>query len=288
MRENFKIDLPHALLGRTPPPPPHTHTHTGQCMQCACLLFIERNWEKDETEFRNKLDYFNSLSYPCQLLLFPEGGDLTYKSKSKSNSYADQKGLPNYDYCLHPRTKGFTHIVRQMREVGLDAVYDVTIGFPDTLPKTEVDFLGGTMPQQIDFHIKSHDDSDIPTDENELGKWCQERWQEKEELLRGYYTNGTFDDSQSKLRAGIKKLNDTSDDSTSWSRPTYMFLLLVFTMVPGALLYLWWGLMLPFFVLSLIFTIWLCKYGFGFDGLVLWLHREATQDFLATNKNRAQ
>ena len=255
-------------------------------MQCACLLFIERNWEQDEAEFTNKLDYFNSLSYPCQLLLFPEGGDLTYKSKSKSNSYADQQGLPNYNYCLHPRTKGFTHIIGKMREVGLDAIYDVTIGFPDTLPKTEMDFLGGTTPRQIDFHIKSHDDSEIPTDENELSKWCQERWQEKEELLRGYYTNGTFDDNQSK--SVTKKLKDTSNDSTSWSRSTYMVLLLVFTLVPAILLHLWWGPMLTFFVLSLIFTVWLCKYGGGFDGLVLWLHRKATQEFLASKKNRTQ
>ncbi len=254
-------------------------------MQCACLLFIKRSWEKDKVEFRDKLNYYNSLpSYPCQLLVFPEGGDLTHKSRAKSNTFADQNNLPRYHYCLHPRTKGFTYIVNKMREEGLDAIYDITISFPDTLPKTETNFINGTMPKHIDFHIKSYEDSDIPVDTEKLGEWCQERWKEKEALLHDYYSNnGTFKDDQSAAENGTKLL---VNNLTVWNRTGYMVMLVFINLIPALLLYYYWQLMLALFFLSLIFTVWLCKYSIGFDGLILWMQRKAIQDYLTKNKDK--
>lgn len=251
-------------------------------MQCACLLFIKRSWEKDEAEFRDKLNYHNCLSSPCQLLLFPEGGDLSHKSRAKSHTFADQNGLPRYNYCLHPRTKGFTYIVNKMREEGLDAIYDITIGFPDTLPKTEVDFVNGTMPQHIDFHVKSYEDSVVPRDPEELGTWCEDRWKEKEEFLHDYYSNnGTFKDNQPSVEEDRNSLND----STGWSPCTYMVLLVVINAVPAVLLYWCWQPMLAFLSLSLIFTVWLCKYSVGFDGLILRMCSTDIQNYLTKNED---
>ena len=36
----------------------------------------------------------------------------------------------------------------------LDAVYDVTVGYPKTLPVTELDVLKGHLPDEAHFHIK--------------------------------------------------------------------------------------------------------------------------------------
>ena len=160
-------------------------------MQFANFLFIKRRWENDKKEFHDKLYYLNSINYPCQLLLFPEGGDMTHKTKERSDNYADQNNLPRYHYCLHPRTTGFVYVVNALRNGGLDAVYDVTIGYPDALPKTESELVKGIMPREVHFHIRSYDDKDLPKDE-QLGQWCKNRWEEKEERLRYFYTHKEF------------------------------------------------------------------------------------------------
>ena len=164
-------------------------------MQLSNFLFIKRRWEEDEKEFRDKLYYMNGINYPCQLLLFPEGGDMTKKTKTKSDKYADENGLPRYQYCIHPRTTGFVYVMNALRSGGLDAVYDVTIGYPDVLPKTELELTKGIMPREVHFHIKSYDDRDVPTDDEGLVKWCRDRWAEKEERLKQFYTHKQFQET---------------------------------------------------------------------------------------------
>lgn len=49
----------------------------GWAMQVACFVFIQRRWENDKKHMGNMLDYFCDIKEPLQLLLFPEGTDLT-------------------------------------------------------------------------------------------------------------------------------------------------------------------------------------------------------------------
>ena len=172
-------------------------TLTGWCMQFSNFLFIKRRWDLDEREFHDKLYYLNCINSPCQLLLFPEGGDMTHKSKKRSDDYADENNLPRYQYCLHPRTTGFVYVMNALRSGGLDAVYDVTIGYPDVLPKTEVEMAKGIMPREVHFHINSYDDKDLPRDDEQLAQWCKDRWKEKEERLKIFYTHKEFQECQS-------------------------------------------------------------------------------------------
>jgi lysocardiolipin and lysophospholipid acyltransferase len=165
----------------------------GICMQYACHIFISRRWEADEREFRKKLFYYNALDLPTQLLIFPEGGDFTEKSKAKSDAYADTNGLKRYEYCLHPRAKGFVYVMEALRSGRLDAVYDMTIGYPDALAKTEADFAGGKyIPREIHFNIRHYRAEDLPTDEEGLTQWLTERWKEKEKSLKLFYTHKRF------------------------------------------------------------------------------------------------
>lgn len=46
-------------------------------MQVACFIFIKRRWAEDKEHMENMLDYFCDIREPLQLLLFPEGTDLT-------------------------------------------------------------------------------------------------------------------------------------------------------------------------------------------------------------------
>ena len=41
-----------------------------------------------------------------QILLFPEGTNLTPNTIAKSNQFAEKKNLAKYNHVLHPRTAG--------------------------------------------------------------------------------------------------------------------------------------------------------------------------------------
>ena len=43
------------------------------------------------------------------------GTDLSDSNKEKSKKYAKKSGLPEFEYVLQPRTKGFTFFVNTLR-----------------------------------------------------------------------------------------------------------------------------------------------------------------------------
>ena len=95
----------------------------------------------------------------------------------------------------------------------LDAIYDVTIAYPDNLPETEADLAYGSIPSEIHFHIKRyystlhtlvhqiksdqhrnfkswffrHSVQTVPTTWIGLEKWLQEVWREKDALPENVY-----------------------------------------------------------------------------------------------------
>eukprot|EP00731_Ephydatia_muelleri_P027381 Em0019g254a len=167
----------------------------GVAVQYMNNIFVSRKWENDEHELEQKLKFYNSVNGPLQLLLFPEGTDFNAKSKGKSDQYADKNGLPRYEYCLHPHSTGFVHLVQSLRKEGLEAVYDITIGFPDALPKTEFHFLKGVIPSEIHYYIKEYNIDSLPSENEALVSWCAQRWAEKEERLKQFYQNREFSET---------------------------------------------------------------------------------------------
>ena len=51
----------------------------GWAMQAGAYIFIQRKWKDDKSHFEDMIDYFCDIREPLQLLLFPEGTDLTGK-----------------------------------------------------------------------------------------------------------------------------------------------------------------------------------------------------------------
>ncbi|KAG5857933.1 hypothetical protein ANANG_G00024650 [Anguilla anguilla] len=98
----------------------------GWAMQVASFIFIHRRWEDDRQHMENMLEYFCDIREPLQLLMFPEGTDLTDNTRARSDEFAQKNGLPKYEYVLHPRTTGFTFIVDTLRKA------QVTIWTPST------------------------------------------------------------------------------------------------------------------------------------------------------------
>ncbi|XP_046874363.1 lysocardiolipin acyltransferase 1 [Hypomesus transpacificus] len=160
----------------------------GWALQVACYIFVQRRWEDDREHIENMLEYFCDIGEPLQLLLFPEGTDLTEYTRARSDDFAEKNGLPKFEYVLHPRTRGFTFIVDTLNKgKNLDAIHDITIAFPQNIAQTERQLILGLFPREIHFHVRRYPASSLPTSPSELNTWCQERWAEKEVRLRHFY-----------------------------------------------------------------------------------------------------
>ncbi|XP_026551418.1 lysocardiolipin acyltransferase 1 [Pseudonaja textilis] len=167
----------------------------GWAMQVAAFIFIQRKWEEDKHHFGNMLDYFCDIHEPLQLLIFPEGTDLTDETKARSDTFAEKNGLQKYEYVLHPRTTGFTFIVDRLRDGNnLDAVHDITVAYPQNIPQTEKHLLCGNFPKEIHFHVCRYSVESLPTSREDLQLWCQKRWEEKEKRLRQFYEGKKYFD----------------------------------------------------------------------------------------------
>lgn len=163
----------------------------GWAMQAKQFMFLKRNWDLDRVRIENSLKHFQHVNCSPQLLLFPEGTDFQAGSRSKSKQYAKKNDLPEYDYVLHPRTKGFNSILAYMRTYNnLQQVVDVTIAYPQNILQNETDLLSGNIPREIVFTAHAFNIDELPVDDEvELAHWLEGRWQNKEAFLKAFYEN---------------------------------------------------------------------------------------------------
>lgn len=246
----------------------------GPAMQLQNHIFITRKWELDKSEFQEKLNYMNMLDRRVQLLLFPEGGDFTERSKARSDEYADEHHLPRYEYCLHPRTTGLKYVVNALRERGLDAIYDVTIGYPDVLTKTEVEFFRGYLPREVHFYTREYKIQDLPSGDEELAEWCHERWREKEDRLRDFYANREFQDEEGGAAARSKP-----PEVVAQGRLPVLQVMFCYVIIPLVCLYLFctsWFWVLHAAVCS-SFLVYHSYFTDGMDYLMIRLAKRATE-----------
>ncbi len=168
--------------------------HTGWSMQAANFLFISRDWTKDQPYLTDSFSYFRALrNYALELLIFPEGTDLSQSNKEKSQKYARKNGLPLYEYVLHPRTKGFVHCVNEMRKFDVaPTIINMSVGYMGSMPQNERDLALGNWPSEIHFFSEQIPSANIPTGDTELEKWLTNIWQAKEEQLKDFYSKSRF------------------------------------------------------------------------------------------------
>ena len=89
---------------------------SGWTMQMSRFLYLSRRWILDEPRIRRMLQLLATTSKPFQLVLFPEGTNLSPQTKKRSDQFAEKNNLAKYEHVLHPRTTGFAFMVQQMRE----------------------------------------------------------------------------------------------------------------------------------------------------------------------------
>jgi lysocardiolipin and lysophospholipid acyltransferase len=241
----------------------------GWVMEMASFFYIKRQWHNDKKTFHDAIDYFHDLNYKFNLLIFPEGTDLSPDNKKKSDKFAIENNLPKYEHVLHPRTTGFVYLAsRLIRHKTLDAIYDVTVVYCDTIPQSESFLLKGLFPKQIKFHFKKYDAKNIQPDDETLKKFLQDRWHEKEQFL-AHYTNNQSIPIES---AGVS----TSESVQYRCRgATELYVALIFwTLFPYAVIYLL--TISPFYrrlvLLHTLFYLFVSNIGYGFQSFQIMLY----------------
>lgn len=151
--------------------------------------------------------------WPYQLILFPEGTNLSANTRKKSIKYAEKVNKQPFKNVLLPHVTGLYTIIKTLKSCKY--LYDVTIAYSgvdrheyaqDIYTMKKV-FLEGKSPKCIDIHINLVKVEDIPLASiDEFSDWLFERWAIKDELMENYYdNNGVFykDEKSSGVVSGI-------------------------------------------------------------------------------------
>lgn len=93
---------------------------------------------------------------------------------------------------LIPRYKGFIASLNALRDGYIDAVYDITMGFPDRNVPFILDVAGGAVKLKIHMHIRRYTIADIPKDPKEVEAWCLKLYQDKDAMLEQFFKVGAF------------------------------------------------------------------------------------------------
>ncbi|XP_020530272.1 probable 1-acyl-sn-glycerol-3-phosphate acyltransferase 5 isoform X7 [Amborella trichopoda] len=154
------------------------------------MPLLERKWEIDEPVMHRMLSTFQDPRDPLWLAVFPEGTDFTEQKCLRSQQFARDNGLPVLKNVLLPKTRGFCLCLSTLRN-SLDAVYDVTIGYKYRLPQF-IDNALGVDPSEVHINVRRILLSDIPSSQEEASNWLVERFQQKDQLLSDFSSQGHF------------------------------------------------------------------------------------------------
>eukprot|EP00939_MAST-03C_sp_MAST-3C-sp1_P003055 g3055.t1 len=198
----------------------------GWAMQCFRFIFLSRSskyWDRDKAYVSSVLQSFGNVYPDLRLLVFPEGTDLSVSNIEKGKKWAKKNGLStDRKYTLHPRTKGFVHLVQTMRSTSQEIfhVEDLTIAYVDRGERPSEKSIGkGTLPQKVIVRSVRYAESALPKSDDGLEQWLRARFEEKEKLLAAFY-NGSS--TRSSIPSGFGKRiafdNRSSSRSPSSSR----------------------------------------------------------------------
>ena len=162
----------------------------GWAMQFLRFLFLKRQLAEDAHTMREFFGAWADLDYPLQLLLFPEGTDLSPSTVQSSHQFAAKTGQPLLHQCLYPRVGALTAALQGLRGRQLDAVYDLTIAYTHKIPQSETGLLTGDLPREVHVLARRYPIAEIPSDPAELAAWTTARWHEKERRLTAFYLEG--------------------------------------------------------------------------------------------------
>lgn len=152
-------------------------------------LFVKRSWLSDHQSIKDTFKNIHRYNVPIWLVSYLEGTRFTQEKLKKAHSYAEKAGLWKPNHVLLPRTKGFVATVEGLREC-VDAIYDLTIGYPDGVP-TLWQSLMGLVPS-MHIHIQRTAIEDIPHSAPKISNWVMEQFRKKDKLMAFFLQHGVF------------------------------------------------------------------------------------------------
>ena len=160
----------------------------GWGMKFLDCLFVRRNWQQDRAGMDTLFGRFKSSNIPMWLVSFLEGTRFTPKKQAAAQAFGQKRGLYKPDHTLIPRVKGFVTSVLGLRE-HLDAVYVVTLAYPRDSRPSLYRWFHLDIPA-VDLDVRVYPIESLPEEEEALGQWAYDRYQEIDKRLNQYYRDG--------------------------------------------------------------------------------------------------
>ncbi|XP_017883045.1 1-acyl-sn-glycerol-3-phosphate acyltransferase gamma-like [Ceratina calcarata] len=164
----------------------------GWAWKFAELIFLERDWKKDQEIIRTQITELANYPTSIWLLLYPEGTRFTEQKLEASQKFAQEKGLPVLKHHLTPRTKGFVSSIPHMRGK-IPAIYDVQVHFKSNEPnKPSITNLLLGKPVNAHLYMRRIPLEEVPREEEAAAKWLHELFQRKDRLAESFEKTGDF------------------------------------------------------------------------------------------------
>ncbi len=163
----------------------------GWPCQMIGFLFLTREWARDEATVSALAGYWRRNAPGANVLIFPEGTNLTAGTAARGAAFCAKEGRPQYLHVLPPRTTGFSALYGLLARAGqIDAVYDLTIAYAPAPVSKEVAFVRGDMPTTVHVHCHRTPIAEMPAadDSAALGTWLWDRFDAKERILSDFYS----------------------------------------------------------------------------------------------------
>ena len=152
-------------------------------------IFLKRNWLDDESMIMRTFSKIHRFNVPIWLVAFLEGTRITPEKLKASQAFAKSRGLTIPERVMIPRTKGFVATIHGLKN-HLDAVYDITIAYPQGIPSLWQMIMGDVKKVCVD--VRRTPISSLPDSDQGLERWVMECFLEKEKRLNGFDKNGRF------------------------------------------------------------------------------------------------
>ncbi|KAL4640890.1 1-acyl-sn-glycerol-3-phosphate acyltransferase epsilon [Arapaima gigas] len=159
-------------------------------------VYVKRSSKFDEKAMRKKLISQTNLGTPMYLVIFPEGTRYNPELKkviSESQAFAAKEGLAVLKHILTPRMKASRIAVETMKN-HLDAVYDITVAYENTMDAKGQRQMAPSMPEflckecpRVHVYFERVDVKEIPPEPVFFRRWLHDRFELKDKLLTAFY-----------------------------------------------------------------------------------------------------
>ncbi len=141
-------------------------------------IFMKRDWNRDRENVVRRLKGFKEVAAPIWVNLYPEGTRLKASKLAAAQEFARKQGWPVPKHVLIPRVKGFLASIEGL-EGYVDAVYDLTIAYPEGHPPTLWELLSA-QGNDVKVEIHRYPISELPTTTEGRSEWLMQLYREKD------------------------------------------------------------------------------------------------------------